>query len=186
MRKLTVTLIFIYLVIALTGCASNNKTQSNKEIPKYEHTDSFTPLDKQPENNEENQSIEVNENYSDLDEEESTEDNIENHNEQYNDVFESNIEVDLDKLDIDLSTIDWFETPEDTEFYYNVYQWIAYAIQTYYNENVTETFKCNIPDDITEEITNMIFKVNVKGETTDLSILLDMYNNKIVVEQVNQ
>lgn len=99
----------------------------------------------------------------------------------YKDAFESNIEFDASQIDVDLAEYTWFQIPENYIEYVNVYQWVGYAINSYYKENVPGTYTCNLPDDFGESITNMIFKVNVHGTDEDITLLLDMFNEKIVV-----
>lgn len=188
----------ISLSMILTACNGYNKEVNNDT---EEHHDKFSKL----ENNEltEEEIKEKYEEYGDMswyseennkdendtesDTKSNTEDNIpENWNEQYNNTFESNIDINLDKVNVDLSTYSWYTPVINSDFEYNIntHQWIAYAINEYYNENVTQTFSCEIPNDIIESQTNMIFTVLVHGSENNLEILLDLYNYQIVVSEV--
>ena len=111
----------------------------------------------------------------------STEQYVPNHNEAYADTYESNISVDMGAIDVPLENYIWYVPEGSMDYNYEIHQWIAYAIYTYYEGNVPDTFKCNLPDDITHTETNMIFTVSVQGEHITLEILLDTYNYHVVV-----
>ena len=168
-KKLTLVIIMI-MTLNIVGCA--NKEIEYTSTKEYTHEDLFEKL-----------------NISEIEQEMNTEHYYEeiediNPHDEYKESFVSNIDVDIDAIyDTDFEQ-SWLVLPEDKNFQDNVYQWITYAIYKYYNGNITETFNVNLNTDIIESYTNMIFTVRVTGETHQLDILLDMYNNKIIVTEV--
>lgn len=113
----------------------------------------------------------------------STEQYMPNHNEEYADTYESNINVDIGSIDVPLENYTWYVPEGSMEYNYEIHQWIAYTIDTYYKGNVPDIFCCNLPDDIIHTETNMIFTVSVRGEHITLEILLDTYNYHVVVSE---
>lgn len=187
MLKKLITLMLI--VIVLTGCSQQEvDTEINIDIVKtqYEFNESFVKLKVKNEEYIENINIQTDEIFKiELEQEDSM--NIPNENEQYKDNIVSNIEINEGELDINFDDYSWFKIPTDVPFdYYNVYQYIIYGIDRYYNGDVTEVFTSRLPDDIFDETTNVIFKVNVYGDNTKLNISIDMFNNNIRVEEVQK
>ena len=108
-----------------------------------------------------------------------------NYNSQFKDINPGSHDIDISQLDIDIFNVDWFSISEDTSVdYYNVCQYLIYAIRDYYDNNVTDKFKVSLPLDIFDNTTNMIFNVRVHGDNTELIVFIDMYNNKVKVTEV--
>lgn len=108
-----------------------------------------------------------------------------NYNSQFKDINPDSRDIDISQLDIDIFNVDWFSISEDTSVdYYNVCQYLVYAIRDYYDDNVTDKFKVSLPLDIFDNTTNMIFNVRVHGDNTELIVFIDMYNNKVKVTEV--
>lgn len=110
-----------------------------------------------------------------------------NYNSQFKDINPDSHDIDISQLDIDIFNVDWFSISEDTSVdYYNVCQYLIYAIRDYYDNNVTDKFKVSLPLDIFDNTTNMIFNVRVHGDNTELIVFIDMYNNKVKVTEVSE
>ena len=171
-NKVIVLLSILILTLSLIACNKASEDESQDLIDK--HSDSFTQLELN--NNENSDTLESNEFANQTE--------IVNHNEKYKDMYISDIEVDLDTLYATNWEQEWFDIPEDLNYMENVYQWVAYAILEYYDGNVPETFKFDLNTDIVNQETNMIYTVLVSGESVNLSILLDTYNYKIVINEV--
>lgn len=108
-----------------------------------------------------------------------------NYNTQFVDLYESNIDVDEGSIDLDVSEYSWFEIPNDVmQDYIVIYQYIIYAIDSYFNGDIPGEFTCTLPDDIFNEVTTVIFEVHVKGTEIDLDIAIDMYNKNITVKPI--
>jgi hypothetical protein len=189
-NKQSLLVLVIAIPLALSSCGLLDEQQEESfEIPSFNHTDSFIRLEKQEEIVESTpvvdpSTIEVAEEYKDLDESDYRDaERLKSESYLYKDTYESNIAIDYSALDDTDIYVDWFNIPDDLGYSDNVYQWVAYAIKTYYNGNVTETFTFDLDQDIVHQDTNMIFDVAVHGETTQLIITLDMFNDKIVVNE---
>lgn len=203
--KTTKTLIIAFMVaIIISGCGKNSNTTDNINTDasnniNSSHSDKFVPLYKEPEVEEtqeaeavDNEVKEKFEEYGDMswyeagedyDDEPDEEDQyIENQNDAYKDAYTSNIDMSED-IDRDLSEYDWYNIQDDTDMYYNTHQYIAYGISKYYNDDVPYTFWCKLPDDIISQETNMIFTVQAHSDSVTLELLLDMYNEKIIVNE---
>lgn len=107
---------------------------------------------------------------------------------KYAGVYSSNIKVDIDKIrDIEIENKDWFKKPvsENYYYYYETYQYIIYALEYYFDNNIQDVYTCNIPEDIIETITNFIYKVQVHGEKSDILLSLDLHNQTILLEEIS-
>lgn len=110
-----------------------------------------------------------------------------NANEHVSDGRYSNIPIDIGEVDVPLTDYPWLDVNREDYDFYEVYQWIGYAIKQYYNNDIKGVYSCNIPDDIIDEETNMIFTVRVhSSERPDLDIWLDLYKYKVIVEEVTK
>lgn len=172
MSKYNTALIMCIIMMCITGCSKEIETDTHKiEYETHEHKDLFIELTK-------NEEVVIEDTYVEV------EDTLPNPNDEYKGVYESNINVNIDNLmsmDINQS---WFNIPENRMFQESTYQWVAYAIYTYYNGNVPETFKFDVSTDIISSETNMIFTVAVYSENKQLNILLDTHNNEIIVNEI--
>lgn len=182
MKKLALLICSIAL-INLTACDTNSE---QLQVESNERLDSFTRLEIS--NGVEDNSgygvdiseLEIAESYKDKNDEPE----YITHNDAYKDKYVSNINVDVDAVYGTAWIQDWFDIPDDLNYLEIVYQWVAYAITEYYNGDIPEKFKFNADTDIIDQETNMIYTVLVTGETTNLNILLDTYNYKIIVTEV--
>jgi len=196
MRKMAVIMLMISLSICFTGCKDNQTGKKGSDemvviqdistpaepetpVPAKEDGSMTTEPEKKNENLVNSEFWVTPEEYEAFREEE----RANNPNTAYADKYESNIEVDTAVIsEVEPDIYPWLTLPDDIGGYYNVYQWLAYGIDTFYNGNVPENYTITLPDDITETETNMIFTVHVRGEGSELDILLDMYNDKIIVD----
>jgi hypothetical protein len=173
--------IALLVTTVLTGCGTSS-LNGNNSTNVGTHSDSFTRLDISDEKLTAEDFIEVDENPQTVKQLDA--DNI---NHTYEDTYTSNVEVDLEKIDMtDIYGDDWFTVVSNEQFMSETYQWVKYAIYTYYNGNIPDNFSCNLDneEDIIDKETNMIFTVEVHGENTTLHILMDTYNYKIIVTEV--
>lgn len=177
MKNIKLLVILTFLVLSLIGCGSTEINNDNQETVKYEHLDKFQKIEIVKADKLEEVTPVIDENTI-VEREENEEQTA------FKDKYESNIQVDMESIMMTDYNQDWLITPENKNFQDNVYQWITYAIYEYYYTNVPETFKVDLNTDIINSDTNMIFTVRVTGETRQLDILLDMYNEKIIVTEV--
>ena len=200
MKKMVVIMLIMSLSVCTTGCKD---TQTGKkgsdemvviqDISAPEGSETPVPVKeeetKEPESEKKGENLVNSEFWVTPEEYEAfkEEERANNPNTAYADKYESNIEVDTATIsEVEPDIYPWLTLPDDIGGYYNVYQWLAYGIDTFYNGNVPDNYTITLPDDITETETNMIFTVKVKGEKSELNILLDMYNDKIIVDDGSQ
>ena len=167
------------MMSAIIGCGNTDKIDEKESVCVHENTD--------------NNSLSIEEQIADLDipdeyknldiYEEKEEMREQNENAHISDDKNSNIEFDMEEIvSTPLTDYEWLDVNKEDYDYYEIYQWIGYAIKEYNNNSIVGVYRCNIPDDIIDEETTMVFTVRVhSSEAVDLDIWLDLYNNKIIV-----
>ena len=96
-------------------------------------------------------------------------------------------DIDLSVIETDISLEDypWFVLPDDvSEYDYHTYQVIVGTLSEYFNGDVQDTYTCNIKEDIVSMETNVVFKIRVHGEKSDILFGWNGYENTASVEVV--
>lgn len=111
---------------------------------------------------------------------------IPNDSDIYNESFEVTVAINQEQaMYFDLSS-EWFIIPENLKTMDNVYATIGYIIENFYDNEIPEKFSFDADKDIYETFTTMVFCVVVHGETFDLDIVVDMYNNNAQVNIIEK
>ncbi len=187
-------LALLLIVLAIpVGCAKQEETTEFHEVEPADDIDIGEIMEDCAEEyvmltDEEIANLNIPEEYKNLDIYEEKEQMKElNANEHVSDGRYSNIPIDIGEVDVPLTDYPWLDVNREDYDFYEVYQWIGYAIKQYYNNDIKGVYSCNIPDDIIDEETNMIFTVRVhSSERPDLDIWLDLYKYKVIVEEVTK
>ena len=107
------------------------------------------------------------------------------HQLEYKDTYQSNIVIVVEEIyDLDIHEYEWFHTQDKYIQWQTVYQFICYAILTYYDGNVPCDYYVSIEEGghNNHSESTMIFEVQAYSEKP-LNICLDTYNYKIYVEE---
>ena len=162
-------LFLLIMMSAIIGCGNTDKIDAKESVCVHENTSI---------------ALDIPDEYKNLDiYEEKEEMHEQNANAHISDDKTSNIEFNMEEIiSTPLTDYGWLDVNKEDYDYYEIYQWIGYAIKEYNNNNIVGVYRCNIPDDIVDEETTMVFTVRVhSSEAVDLNIWLDLYNNKIIV-----